>query len=322
MISPVGGPTRQLPPAWALWVLYGEVCRWFNYEGDAINLKSRVQTALDGYVARRKFLIRREGRTLKIQQLCFSIYHIGSGLVLSTMASIYSRYIPPAKPKNIDVPHISTVPESVKPSPLPAASPSPNSKPKSSANVEHKDSTPIATSKRKRDAVTLELQPGPVVKKAKKEKHEEKDKKNKSQKNPAPVVSLDKYAIEEKEPKHKAILEKRDKSMRKAEKHAKNAALVAKESGQDEGEPPAIEELHDLVPLPQPKPVPETLIQSATSSLPPWLASPIRVLPTDTANFADVGIQTDAAKILEQKGFKGAFAVQAAVGTPRQWYEK
>jgi ATP-dependent RNA helicase DDX51/DBP6 len=72
-------------------------------------------------------------------------------------------------------------------------------------------------------------------------------------------------------------------------------------------------ELHDLVPLPQPEPVAKPPILSAATSLPPWLASPIRVLPTATAPFSEIGIENDISKVLQKRGFIEAFAVQAAV---------
>jgi ATP-dependent RNA helicase DDX51/DBP6 len=111
-------------------------------------------------------------------------------------------------------------------------------------------------------------------------------------------------------------MEKREKSFKRAEKLVKKAAKKAatKETG-DKPEPTQEEpeDLHDLVPLPQPEPVPEAPIQPLTASLPPWLASPMRVPPTTTAPFSEVGVQKEVEKILHAKGFKEAFAVQAAV---------
>ncbi|KAG0648670.1 ATP-dependent RNA helicase dbp6 [Hyphodiscus hymeniophilus] len=120
------------------------------------------------------------------------------------------------------------------------------------------------------------------------------------------------------DPRHRRLMEKREKSLRKAEKLArKEATKAAPEALNDEivGDPipVEIEELHDLVPLPQPKPVPEPLVQSITASLPPWLANPIRVSPTLTAPFSALGISPEVEKVLYTKGFKEAFAVQAAV---------
>jgi ATP-dependent RNA helicase DDX51/DBP6 len=117
--------------------------------------------------------------------------------------------------------------------------------------------------------------------------------------------------------RHKRLLEKRERSLKKAEKLAKKAARNA--AAESAGDDPANaiqeepEELHDLVPLPQPEPVPEPPVQFSSASLPPWLASPTRVSPNSTAPFSKVGIDEQVEKILYSKGFKEAFAVQAAV---------
>lgn len=112
-------------------------------------------------------------------------------------------------------------------------------------------------------------------------------------------------------------MEKREKSLKKAAKLARKAAKQAETEGEEEAGLEPIqedpEELHGLVPLPQPEPAPETPLISMTASLPPWLASPLRVSPTFTAPFSKIGIQEEVEKVLYTKGFKQAFAVQAAV---------
>jgi ATP-dependent RNA helicase DDX51/DBP6 len=114
--------------------------------------------------------------------------------------------------------------------------------------------------------------------------------------------------------RHKKLMEKREKSMKKTEKLAQ---MTRSESTGEGVEVEKVEEvhveLHDLVPLPQPEPVAEPPILSAATSLPPWLASPIRVLPTATAPFSEIGIENDISKVLQKRGFIEAFAVQAAV---------
>lgn len=114
--------------------------------------------------------------------------------------------------------------------------------------------------------------------------------------------------------RHKRLMEKREKSMKKTEKLAQ---MTKSESTGGEVEVEDVEEvhveLHNLVPLPQPEPVAEPPILSAATSLPPWLASPIRVLPTATAPFSEIGIDNDISKVLQKRGFSEAFAVQAAV---------
>jgi ATP-dependent RNA helicase DDX51/DBP6 len=107
--------------------------------------------------------------------------------------------------------------------------------------------------------------------------------------------------------RHKKLMGKRDKSLRKAETFSK-----PEPDTEPPKEPIPVPKSLDLLPLPQPEPVPELQL-STTSSLPSWLASPIRVSQTATAQFSDVGIQDSTASALSLKGFKEAFAVQAAV---------
>ncbi|KAI9737613.1 MAG: ATP-dependent RNA helicase ddx51 [Claussenomyces sp. TS43310] len=115
--------------------------------------------------------------------------------------------------------------------------------------------------------------------------------------------------------RHERLLSKRAKSLKKAEKVARRTAEIAAQSGDpvDDpavGEPP---ELHPLRPLPQPERIPEPAAISKFTTLPAWLASPIRVSPTATAAFEDLDVPKDAVQILQSKGFRSAFAVQAAV---------
>jgi len=235
-----------------------------------------------------------------------------------TMATpIYSRYIPPKKAKVPEEPKVQLPPrvvEKIAVVPPPSSSPSiyaryipPKSKPHELPSAPTATPTHFASPKRKREAVVTE--PAEVVSKRQKKEKREKKKQDTEQTSSQPDISEVKD-----DPKHKGILQKREKSLRKAEKQAKKTAeLAEKEEVAQVEEPPVIEELHDLVPLPQPEPVPDVSIKSSISSLPQWLASPIRVSSTDAASFADVGVHADAAKILKGKGFEGAFAVQAAV---------
>ena len=110
--------------------------------------------------------------------------------------------------------------------------------------------------------------------------------------------------------RHNKLMEKRQKSLKKAEKLAKSQEVPVKE---DTPMPDVPAEVHDLGPLPQPDPVPELPSLPISASLPKWLASPIRVSPTATAQFQAIGISVDVTKVLQQKGYSQAFAVQAAV---------
>jgi ATP-dependent RNA helicase DDX51/DBP6 len=111
--------------------------------------------------------------------------------------------------------------------------------------------------------------------------------------------------------RHRRLMEKREKSLKRAQKLAEKAAAEAAQTEEAPIEEPA--EIHGLGPLPQPEPAPEPPVQSALSSLPPWLGSPIRVSPTITAPFSEIGVHKDVEKALQAHGFKEAFAVQAAV---------
>lgn len=105
--------------------------------------------------------------------------------------------------------------------------------------------------------------------------------------------------------RHQKLMKKREKSLKKAEKLGIGAPVEVA---------PILEtEVYDLVPLPQPEPVPDLPALPASASLPPWLASPIRVPPTATEQFEDLGFDEDVIKGLRKKGYNEAFAVQAAV---------
>ncbi|PBP27401.1 DEAD/DEAH box helicase [Diplocarpon rosae] len=115
----------------------------------------------------------------------------------------------------------------------------------------------------------------------------------------------------EKDVKHNKLFEKRQKSLKKAAKLAEKA--MADGPTEDGVMSDAPVEIHDLGPLPQPEPVPELPHLPASASLPTWLASPVRVSPTTTAAFEDLGLPEDVTMILREKGYNEAFAVQAAV---------
>ncbi|KAF7893574.1 uncharacterized protein EAF02_001112 [Botrytis sinoallii] len=231
-------------------------------------------------------------------------------------SSTYARYIPPSKSKS-----------------------KPNTQ--LDAPITALDS-PSPASKRKHEDV-LQPTPEPISKKARKEKKEKsvtalmssvseeshkvtispeeaqevarKDKKSKKSKSKVETIpSRDTAGSNEDidDTRHKRVLEKREKSIKKAERRARKATEegVAVENAQEPEEPA---EIHGLVPLPQPEPIPELPAPSLESTLPSWLASPILVSPTTTAEFSDLGVEVEAANVLRSKSFNEAFAVQAAV---------
>ncbi|KAL7799759.1 P-loop containing nucleoside triphosphate hydrolase protein [Trichoderma ceciliae] len=133
----------------------------------------------------------------------------------------------------------------------------------------------------------------------KRQKKAKKEKKKKSQ-----DVNMDDAPEEEEQDKrHRAVFERKAKSLRYAE--------IIKEQGvAEEPEEPA--ELHGLEALPQPEPAARITAKPTYETLPSWLSAPIRVSQDTRTPFADLGILPKAARVLEQKGYTEAFAVQTA----------
>lgn len=108
--------------------------------------------------------------------------------------------------------------------------------------------------------------------------------------------------------RHKSVFEKVQKALQSKD------TIDRDEEDQNEDQEDAEPEVeHGLEPIPQPEPVVFDGSNLTYETLPPWLASPIRVDPDTTHAFAELGIAPNSAKILESKGFKDAFAVQTAV---------
>jgi ATP-dependent RNA helicase DDX51/DBP6 len=129
----------------------------------------------------------------------------------------------------------------------------------------------------------------------------EKKKKRKQDDNPdTEMVDGDDDKIRK---RHKSVFEKVQKALQVKED--------AGEASDDEDAEPAVE--HGLEPLPQPEPVVFDQSRLTYETLPPWLASPVRVAPDTTQPFTELGISAESSKVLETKGFKDAFAVQTAV---------
>ncbi|KZF23977.1 P-loop containing nucleoside triphosphate hydrolase protein [Xylona heveae TC161] len=115
--------------------------------------------------------------------------------------------------------------------------------------------------------------------------------------------------------KFKRIRQKFEKSTKSAAERLeaeKNAAAAVPIEG-DEAQLPEPEEVQGLVPLPQPAPVPEPDFAPLFSSLPSWLAEPSTVSSTETAPFNSLPISQKLLSTLTSKGYKSAFAVQAAI---------
>ncbi|KAI0865421.1 P-loop containing nucleoside triphosphate hydrolase protein [Xylaria cubensis] len=123
--------------------------------------------------------------------------------------------------------------------------------------------------------------------------------------------------------RRKAILEKKAKSMQMAPDPGSEDVVmndVASKADEDTLQQKIPEtELHGLEPIPQPKPVVLDTSAPSYETLPPWLASPIRIsqdasVPfTDFGLTPDLGIAPEVTERLASKGYKQAFAIQTGV---------
>ncbi|KAK3683361.1 P-loop containing nucleoside triphosphate hydrolase protein [Podospora appendiculata] len=149
----------------------------------------------------------------------------------------------------------------------------------------------------------------PKAKKAKKEK-----KKKKKQKDSSLEATTGEDGTDELRKRHRSVFEKVHKSLtaNKPVDPTEDGA-AAQEADAEEEEAAEPEEIHGLEPIPQPEPVIFDESKLTYETLPPWLASPIRVTDETRCPFTDMGISPESAKVLESKGFKDAFAVQTAV---------
>lgn len=93
----------------------------------------------------------------------------------------------------------------------------------------------------------------------------------------------------------------------------KQAAKVDENTGESETATAEPVEAHGLEPLPQPEDLPEDVEKPAYSSLPPWLAHPITASANDRTSFSELGIKPDLLRILQDRGYQEAFAVQSTV---------
>ncbi|KAK2593353.1 ATP-dependent RNA helicase dbp6 [Conoideocrella luteorostrata] len=135
-------------------------------------------------------------------------------------------------------------------------------------------------------------------------KKERKPKKEKKKKPPKDVPEEESKASDEKQvARHKAVLERKSKSI----KLANEAAQV--DNKDSDGEPV---QSHGLEPLPQPAVVPEDDTKPTYETLPTWLSAPIRVSQDTRTPFTELGISQRPSRILAEKGYSEAFAVQTA----------
>ncbi|KAL2869262.1 putative ATP-dependent RNA helicase DBP6 [Aspergillus lucknowensis] len=110
-----------------------------------------------------------------------------------------------------------------------------------------------------------------------------------------------------------------DKNSRRAKnKFAVKEAAAAKGDGQEEARQKDINAAEPVIakglePIPQPDPVLEQDVRPTYSSLPAWLADPLRASAETRAKFSELGLKPNLLRVLEDHGYKEAFAVQTAV---------
>lgn len=176
-----------------------------------------------------------------------------------------------------------------------------NSKEDDDVNTE--EAVPITNGDGAKDS-DVEMDEAPVEAAETKEPIKEKKPKREKKKKTKEVVEEEDPDEKDKEiARHKAVLERKTKSIR--------LATEAAQSKQDESDEESVES-HGLEPLPQPAPVPEDDTKPTYDTLPSWLSNPIRVAQDTKAPFTDLGILPRPSRILAEKGYTEAFAVQTA----------
>ena len=119
--------------------------------------------------------------------------------------------------------------------------------------------------------------------------------------------------------RHAAVRRKFEKSKAKVRINALNAdANDEKKQGQGHSgitgdQSTAAVELRGLEPLPQPQQAEPSTEVPTYSTLPTWMASPVRVASTSSAYFKHLNLDAQLISNLQDKGICNAFAVQTAV---------
>ncbi|OGM49206.1 ATP-dependent RNA helicase dbp6 [Aspergillus bombycis] len=134
------------------------------------------------------------------------------------------------------------------------------------------------------------------------------------------VNSKDMDAMSEEEDNAKPQKNKYSGILSKFEKAVKAAESAKAKSGEEDGDnestgPVTAEPViaQGLEPLPQPEAAPEQDEKPSYSSLPSWLANPLRTSAEERTPFSSLGIEENVLRILESNGYKEAFAVQSTV---------
>ncbi|KAF2204918.1 P-loop containing nucleoside triphosphate hydrolase protein [Delitschia confertaspora ATCC 74209] len=210
-------------------------------------------------------------------------------------APLYARYVPPKSAK-VSIPKSLSLP---KPETAPATEPKPaadnSKKRRRTIDQDHSEADLLKTLHSKDDEIVTEA-PKPKKEKVKKRKRDTVTEQTANGNNEVVLK------------KHKSVLAKFEKSSKVAEAIRNDPEAALKNELKVEVAP---EELHDLIPLPQPEPVPEAPYQPTFSDLPSWLAEPIMVPSDKHTPFRDLGIDAGFVEKLAKKGHNNALAVQS-----------
>ncbi|KAG5929327.1 hypothetical protein E4U42_006238 [Claviceps africana] len=138
-----------------------------------------------------------------------------------------------------------------------------------------------------------------------------KREKKKRVKDPVPDVK-EEEGEEQKEEKevdekalarHKSVLERKTKSIKLASEAVQDQDIASDQEST---------KTYALEPLPQPAVVPDDESKPTYDTLPAWLSAPIRVAQDTRRPFTELGIAQRSARILAERGYAEAFAVQTA----------
>lgn len=185
---------------------------------------------------------------------------------------------------------------------------------------DHHDTTEVVTDTAvKADAADGDQQQDALNNNTQEDKSPKKRKKEKKKKKKQEEQQQEQQPDEDEEiakihAKHSRILSKFQKSAAIKSK-VESLPKPEKDDAADETEKLAGEPVvaQGLEPLPQPEPAPQTDEKPTYSSLPAWLANPIRASADQRAKFSELGIDSKLLRTLEDNGYKEAFAVQSTV---------
>lgn len=140
---------------------------------------------------------------------------------------------------------------------------------------------------------------------------QDKKKKRKKTKEPPESVDEDVGNSVTQNVQHRSIRSKFEKAKKKIVEKAPPSPDHDTLQEQNPPSPPL--ELHGLEPLPQPSPVEKSDERPTFSSLPPWLANPLKVDSAQSTDFSSLALDPALLENVKRQGLERAFSVQSAV---------